>query len=54
MAQITKVERPQKKPVPVTSPRAELDDAVAWLSQHLGFPAPSRAAYESRAARPRR
>lgn len=54
MPQITKVERPLKKQAPAAAPRAELDDAVTWLSQHLGFPAPSRQAYESRSEPPRR
>lgn len=55
MPQITEGERPLETPVsPAASPRAELDDAVVWLSQHLGFPAPSRQAYETRADRPRR
>lgn len=53
--QNTKVERPHDKPAPTrASPRAELDDAITWLSQHLGYPAPSRQAYESRSRQGRR
>lgn len=54
MRQTTKVERVFKKPMAAAAPLAELDDAVTWLSEHFGFPAPSRKQYESRAPRSRR
>lgn len=54
MRQSTKVERPRKTSSPVTSLVVEIDDAISWLSQHMGFPAPSREQYEARFVRRRR
>lgn len=54
MRQNTKVQRRVTKAAPAASPPADIDDAVLWLSEHLGFPAPSRKDYETRVHRPRR
>lgn len=54
MRQITKVERRVAKAAPTAAPTMDIDDAVLWLSEHLGFPAPSRKDYETRIHRPRR
>ena len=39
----TNGERPDRQPRP-----SEIDDAVAWLSEHAGFPARSRQDLEQR------
>jgi hypothetical protein len=41
--EITQVGRPQAKPDP-----SDIDDAVAWLTEHVGFPARSKKDLESR------
>jgi hypothetical protein len=41
--EITKVERPQNQPSP-----SDIDDALTWLSEHVGFPARSRQDLEQR------
>ncbi len=48
MSQVTKLKMPLPKPVPAASATLELSDAVTWLSEHLGYPAPSRQDYETR------
>jgi hypothetical protein len=39
----TKVERPGRRPRP-----SEFADAVSWLTEHIGYPAPSREELERR------
>lgn len=55
MSQVRPADRPHTKPVTNPGiPGAELDDAVMWLSQHFGVPAPSRQVFESRTKPQRR
>lgn len=48
MPEITKVQRQRAKARLPLPPTSELDDAVSWLTQHIGFPARSRAELEAK------